>query len=154
MLSKLGCWLLHPLKRREQHRKSAEGFLQNLRLSTWGRENHRGLPRFWLRWFETENKCKTNINSLYGGCLLGLESRDSLQVWDTVALGIALSNPKGLGDEIWKRLGFFTEDLQLDFPGRECVGLGLYTSCFCRVSHATNFSPLSVPVGCSNLFLF
>lgn len=46
---------------------------------------------------------------------MGLESRDSFQVQDIVALGMALSNPKGLEDEIWKQLGFFTGKLQLGF---------------------------------------
>lgn len=108
MLRELGCRLSLPPEVGKRHCKGAKVFLQRPRLSTQGRENHEGLPRFWLRWFETANKCKTTINRLCGGCSVGLELSNSLQVHDTVALGIALSNPNGLGNEIWKWLGFFS----------------------------------------------
>lgn len=107
------CWesrVLLRLEAGERHGKSTKVFLQRLRLSAWGRAHHGGLPRFWLRWFETASKCNANANSLCGGCLVGLESRDSFQVQDMAALGIALSNPKEVGYEIWEELGFFQSE--------------------------------------------
>lgn len=159
MLRELGCRLSLPPEAGEPHRKSAKGFLQRLRLSAWGREKHGGLPRFWLRWFETANKSKTNINRLCGGCLVGLESRDSFQVQDIVALGMALSNPKGLEDEIWKQLGFFTGKLQLGFTYDQREVYELSTKYWLPLEsvpskYSCDFPPLSVSVGtwgCSNL---
>lgn len=107
MLRELGCRLSLPPEVGKRHCKGAKVFLQRPKLSAQGRENHEGLPRFWLRWFETANKSKTAIDRFCGGCPVGLESSDSLQVHDTVASGIALSNPNGLGNAIQKWLGFF-----------------------------------------------
>lgn len=103
MLRELGCRLSLPPEVGKRQCKGAKVFLQRPKLSVQGRENHEGLPRFWLRWFETANKCKTAINRFCGGCScedVCLESSNSLQVHDTVASGIALSNPNGLGNEI------------------------------------------------------
>lgn len=90
---------------------------------------------------------------------MGLESRDSFQVQDMVALGMALSNLKGLEDEIPKWLAFFPGKLQLGFTYSQREVYGLRTKYWLppqRVpsNYSCDFPPLSVSVGtrgCSNL---
>ena len=83
---------------------------------------------------------------------MGLESRDSFQVQDMVALGIALSNLKELRDEIQKWLGFFTGKQQLGFMYSQREVYGLSTKYWLPLqsvpsNYSCDFPPLSVSVG-------
>lgn len=51
-----------------------------------------------------------NRNRFCGGCLAGLEPRDSFQVRDMVALGVTLSNPEGHEDEYGNGWDFFSRE--------------------------------------------
>jgi len=99
------------------------------------------------------------MNRLYGECAVGLESRDSFQVRDTAALGIALSNLKGLEDRIWKWIVLFTGRRQLGFTYSQGEVYGLSTKYRLPLqslssNYSCDFPPPSLSVGtwnCSDL---